>query len=102
MNSNLKNIPVCLIFLAGFLITNSSYASEDFNNLSFEHLSIEDGLSQITVHSILQDKKGFLWIGTEDGLNRYDGYNFVVYRSDPSDSNSLSDNFIWTIIEDSD
>ncbi len=73
----------------------------NLQNLTFEHLSIEHGLSQITVHAILQDSKGFLWIGTEYGLNRYDGYNFIVYQHDPSDTNSISDNFIWKIFEDS-
>ena len=73
----------------------------EFDNLSFEHLSIEHGLSQITVHSILQDSRGFIWFGTEDGLNRYDGYNFLVFRYDQSDPNSIQDNFIWELFEDS-
>ncbi|MCP5060980.1 MAG: hypothetical protein GY936_00755, partial [Ignavibacteriae bacterium] len=64
-------------------------------------LSIEKGLSQIAVNSILQDSKGFLWFGTEDGLNRYDGYKFEIFKPDPSNINSISDNFIWTIFEDS-
>ena len=72
-----------------------------YNNLTFEHLSIEKGLSQIAVNSILQDSKGFLWFGTEDGLNRYDGYKFEIFKPDPSNKNSISDNFIWTIFEDS-
>ena len=74
--------------------------SSEYANLTFEHLSIEDGLSQITVHTILQDSTGFLWFGTKDGLNRYDGYSLTVFRHDPTDSNSISDNFIWSIIED--
>ena len=73
----------------------------EYKNLTFQHLSIEHGLSQITVHSILEDNKGFLWFGTEDGLNRYDGYEFVVYRNNPNDPNSISDNFVWSIFEDS-
>src|SRR5574342_98614 len=48
--------------------------------LRFESLGLEDGLSQSTVLAILQDQFGFLWIGTEDGLNRYDGYTFQVFR----------------------
>ena len=74
----------------------------EYKNLTFEHLSIEHGLSQITVHSILEDNKGFLWFGTEDGLNRYDGYEFVVYRHNSNDPNCISDNFVWSIFEDSD
>ena len=59
-----------------------------------------DGLSHNTVLSIVQDRQGFLWIGTVDGLNRYDGYDFVVYRHDPTDSTSLSDNSVGGLRED--
>ncbi|BAP57979.1 response regulator receiver domain-containing protein [Thioploca ingrica] len=68
--------------------------------LKFEHLSLEDGLSQSTVYAILQDNKGFMWFGTQDGLNRYDGYQFTIYRHNPTDSNSLSHNEIFTLYED--
>jgi signal transduction histidine kinase/ligand-binding sensor domain-containing protein len=67
----------------------------------FRNISVEYGLSSISVNSILQDRKGFIWLGTEDGLNRYDGYDFKVYRNDPDDSGSLSNNYIWSICEDS-
>ena len=56
----------------------------------FERLGLEDGLSQNAVLAMLQDRQGFLWFGTQDGLNRYDGYTFVVYKNDPDDANSLS------------
>ncbi|MGE5497015.1 MAG: two-component regulator propeller domain-containing protein [Syntrophothermus sp.] len=49
-------------------------------HLKFERISIEKGLSQSVVYSIYQDSRGFLWIGTQDGLNRYDGYSFRVYK----------------------
>lgn len=62
----------------------------------FERL---DGLSHNTVLSILQDRRGFLWIGTADGLNRYDGYEVEIYRHDPRDSTSLSDNTIRPLAE---
>jgi len=68
--------------------------------VSFRHLSVEDGLSQNTINCIYQDVYGFLWFGTQDGLNCYDGYNFTVYRSKADDSASLSHNWIWDIIED--
>jgi len=67
--------------------------------LKIENISIEHGLSQNTVRSILQDSRGFLWFSTEDGLNRYDGYKIKIYRHDQLDSNSLSDNFIWSVCE---
>lgn len=69
-------------------------------NIRFEHLSLEDGLSQSVVNAILQDRKGFLWIGTDDGLNRYDGYNFKVYKPDTNTPFSLSDRSITAIVED--
>ncbi len=65
-------------------------------------VKIEDGLSQSTVNCMLQDKKGYLWFGTANGLNRYDGYNFVVYVNDPADSTSISGNGILSICEDRD
>lgn len=66
----------------------------------FTQLKIEDGLSQSTVYSIIQDKKGFMWFGTGNGLNRYDGYYFKQYFNSPSDSNSLSDDGIISMYED--
>src|SRR5882757_569289 len=69
-------------------------------NLKFGHLSTNNGLSQSNVTCILQDRMGFLWFGTQNGLNRYDGYQFTVYRNDPHDSSSLSNNYIKSIVED--
>ncbi len=71
------------------------------NNFTFNHLTIENGLSQSAVTCIFQDKAGFMWFGTQDGLTRYDGYNFKIFKNNPSDSSSLSDNFIFSIYEDS-
>ena len=70
-------------------------------NIKFRHLTSDDGLSQNFVSCILQDQKGFMWFGTKDGLNRYDGYSFVVYQHDPFDTTSISDNFITSLFEDS-
>jgi len=68
--------------------------------MRFDHISIEQGLSQSSVRVIFQDSRGFLWFGTEDGLNRYDGYTFKTYKPDPDAPNSLSDRWITSIIED--
>lgn len=57
-------------------------------NLRFERISLEQGLSQSTVFCILQDSQGFMWFGTEDGLNKYDGYNFTIYKNNPEASKS--------------
>lgn len=71
-------------------------------SLHFTHLTIADGISQNTVRSIIQDSQGFLWIGTSDGLNRYDGYNFKIYRQDVDDPSTISNNHIEALYEDSD
>ena len=60
--------------------------------LRFDHLTLDDGLPQVSVSSILQDLDGFIWIVTQDGVARWDGYDMVVYRHDPADSESLSSN----------
>jgi signal transduction histidine kinase/ligand-binding sensor domain-containing protein/class 3 adenylate cyclase len=71
------------------------------NNLRFEHISIEHGLSQNSIRCILQDKKGFLWFGTEGGgLNKYDGYEFILYKPEPDNSLSISHNVILELYED--
>lgn len=66
----------------------------------FETLTIEDGLSQNAVLTIAQDVQGFLWLGTEDGLNKYDGYQFTVHKHDSEDATSLADNFISVLYLD--
>ncbi|MEW5798133.1 MAG: two-component regulator propeller domain-containing protein [Bacteroidota bacterium] len=63
-------------------------------------LTIDDGLSQNYIYDILLDRRGFLWFGTKEGLNRYDGYSFVVYRNDPLDPHSLSNNTVTSLHED--
>lgn len=68
--------------------------------LYFEHLTARDGLSQGTVMSLLQDSQGYLWIGTESGLDRYDGYAIKAYRRQRGDSHSLASDYIWAIAED--
>jgi len=68
--------------------------------LRFDRISIEQGLSQSSVFVIFQDSRGFLWFGTEDGLNRYDGYSFKVFKPDPDVPTSLSDRWITSIVED--
>jgi ligand-binding sensor domain-containing protein/signal transduction histidine kinase len=68
--------------------------------LRFDRINIEQGLSQSSVYAIFQDRRGFLWFGTEDGLNRYDGYNFKIYKPDPDAIDSLSDRWITSIAED--
>lgn len=87
-----------------FLISGWLFASTDQverKDYDFRHIRIEEGLSQSSVLCMLQDKLGFLWFGTANGLNRYDGYSFKIFSNDPSDSTSISDNGILSIYEDS-
>ena len=67
----------------------------------FDHIGSEDGLSQNTGSSILFDSKGFMWIGTWNGLNRYDGYEFKIFRSSPGDPSSFTNNRVIKLWEDS-
>jgi ligand-binding sensor domain-containing protein/serine phosphatase RsbU (regulator of sigma subunit) len=87
-----------LIFFISFLFLLENLTAQNY--ISFKHLTVEDGLSQSAVTCIFQDSHGFMWFGTQDGLNRYDGYSFKVFKNNPSDSTSLSDNFIFSIYED--
>jgi diguanylate cyclase (GGDEF)-like protein/PAS domain S-box-containing protein len=77
---------------------NTSLSSQA--TLKFKHLLTSDGLSQNNVFDITQDKEGFIWIATEDGLNRYDGKHFVHYRKDLADPNSIANNFIRKVFVD--
>jgi len=70
-------------------------------SINFKHLGINQGLSQNAVYAILQDSKGFMWFGTKDGLNKYDGYSFTIFNHDPFDKNTLSENYITSLFEDS-
>jgi len=70
-------------------------------SLRFLNLGLKDGMSQSTVLVTLQDRFGFLWIGTEDGLNRYDGYTFKIFRPDLNNPDSISDRWITSLYEDS-
>ncbi len=69
-------------------------------DVKFDRLSLDQGLSQSTVTAILQDKKGFMWFGTLDGLNRFDGYSFRVFKHDSTDPTSIADNAISSLFED--
>src|SRR5262245_11775143 len=82
-----------------FTLILSDQLSAQQPRLRFDRISLEHGLSQSIVQTIFQDSKGFLWFGEQDGMNKYDGYEFTVYKYDPFDSTSLSENDIWSIYE---
>lgn len=89
-----------LIYTAAFLCGMFSYGFAQSSKAIFKHLTINEGLSQNTVYCILQDHEGYIWIGTEDGLNKYDGYEFTIYKHDVNDRNSLSNSQINALLED--
>ena len=76
------------------------FSSAQISDVRFRHISNEQGLSNSTVNCIFQDSRGFMWFGTRDGLNRYDGVTINIYKTNPKDVSSISDNFIRCIYED--
>jgi signal transduction histidine kinase/ligand-binding sensor domain-containing protein len=88
-----------LAALIGLASGNLARGAE--GGLRFEHLSAEDGLSDSRVQCILKDSRGFVWIGTADGLNRYDGSSIKIYRHDPNDPYSLANSTVGVLFEDS-
>ncbi|HQF42565.1 MAG TPA: two-component regulator propeller domain-containing protein [Ignavibacteriaceae bacterium] len=70
------------------------------NKFKFDQIGIEQGLSQTTVYAITQDKYGFMWFGTDDGLNRYDGYSINIFKNSQNDSNTIADNTILNLLSD--
>lgn len=87
-----------VIALAVFFITGQNLFAQK-NEYQFSHLDITNGLSNNQVNCIYKDANGFMWFGTTAGLNRYDGYNFKVFKHKPGDSNSLNENNVSRICE---
>lgn len=88
---------IILLFL---LLINPFYSFSQNESLKFEHITTEQGLSQINVNCIIQGSRSFIWVGTRNGLNRYDGYKFLTFRNDAKDQNSISNNMINDLAED--
>jgi len=86
---------VIITLLSSPLLTFSQNQS-----LKFDHFGTREGLSQINVNCIIQDSRGFMWVGSRNGLNRYDGYKFITYRYDAKNDNSVSNNMITDVVED--
>ena len=88
------------IIITLIVINTGLYRVEAFDNINFKNITIEQGLSQSTVETMIQDSKGYLWFGTNDGLNRYNGYEFKVYKNNKNSKNSLVSNYIIDVKED--
>ncbi|MGL1888859.1 MAG: ATP-binding protein [Reichenbachiella sp.] len=96
-----KTIVSLFIFFLIWLSTiNIVLAQIGNSTIKFENLSNEQGLSQASVSAIVQDQKGFIWIGTNNGLNKYDGYDFKVYQVDNKEKGNISDNSITSLMID--
>src|SRR5689334_6437267 len=93
----MKRSKYFLFILLLFCSLTGLSQNQSFN---FEHMGTHEGLSQINVLCIFQDSRGFMWVGTMDGLNRYDGYNFTIYRNDAQDNNTIVGNYVTDITED--
>jgi signal transduction histidine kinase/ligand-binding sensor domain-containing protein len=83
-----------------FLLLSPGVAKAQVAAVTFSHITVDNGLSQSIVHCALQDKSGLIWIGTDDGLNCYNGYDFKIYKNDFNDKHSLSSNCILSMYED--
>src|SRR6056297_1128784 len=92
----------CLYFILGMLwiiLLQVNLIGRPLN-VKFEHITIEDGLPHSKINTIYQDHHGYIWFGTNDGVARYNGYEFTVYQHVPKDTNSISHNLIRDIFED--
>jgi signal transduction histidine kinase/ligand-binding sensor domain-containing protein len=88
-------------FLLSLIFLLNAVCSRDFpQSIPFGHFSVQQGLSNSFVNCLIQDHTGFIWFGTDDGLNRFDGYEVKVFRSNPNDNSSISENIIWALWED--
>lgn len=90
-----------IIILSLFLCVNFTLEGSALDRVNFRNITMEEGLSQATVETMLQDKKGYIWMGTNDGLNCYNGYKFKVYRHQKESENSIVNNYIVDLEEDS-
>ncbi|MCX6170039.1 MAG: SpoIIE family protein phosphatase [Ignavibacteriales bacterium] len=97
-----KDVKSILFLVLSFILTSYTNNYSQNNNPIFEQIFLQHGLSQSIVTHIIQDKTGFIWIATEDGLNKFDGYEFKVYRNDPNNTNSPSYNQITALYGDTD
>ncbi len=102
MESKLLKIFFSAAAICVLLILSISYISYAQRNYLFEDISVPEGLSNSTVNCIFQDSNGFIWVSTNDGLNRYDGNSIKVFKNDPNDSTTLPTNDCYAIAEDSD
>ena len=91
---------VQIIIIISFIHLPLIDFAQPVNSYHFKKYTVEDGLTNNTVASLLQDSKGFIWAGTRDGINRFDGYHFKIFKFNAGDTNSLGGNFVHILHED--
>ena len=96
-HNNLK-LSIILLFI---FIFSCTFKVQALDNIQFQRMTVEDGLSQSTINAIIQDSKGYIWIGTNDGLDRYDGHEIKSYNPYKDINTQLSSNYITSLGEDS-
>lgn len=103
MNSITKKIFISLlivVFISNIICIKTNAIVNNKNNINFKRITIEDGMSQATAQYLFQDSKGYMWIATSDGLNRYNGREFEIYRYRKDEIGSISGNYITAVTED--
>ncbi|WP_220732306.1 EAL domain-containing protein [Shewanella morhuae] len=104
LNQLFHRLILCCLAVLSVLGSPSNGFAEPFasvnSQLKFEHLRSEDGLNQNSITSLFMDKAGMLWIGTQDGLHSYNGYDFSIFTHAPNDPSSISESYISDIIQD--
>src|SRR5215470_6687933 len=96
----MRALLLILALASGAVLAAETAPQQAARPLYFEHLTVREGLSHNTVMSIMQDSQGYLWLATESGLDRYDGYSIREYRRQRGDDSALASDYVWTIAED--
>ena len=101
MNQSNSPAKQAFLLLFFFLSLTFSLQAQQVQILDPAYLSVADGVASPTVNAVIQDSFGLIWIGTANGLQKYDGYKFQTFKNIPGDSASLQNNYVWSLLEDS-
>ncbi|HMU10655.1 MAG TPA: two-component regulator propeller domain-containing protein, partial [Ferruginibacter sp.] len=89
-----------ILFLFTLFVPLQCLFGQEARQYSFTHYSVSNGLAAYNTGNAIQDDQGYIWIGTANGLQRFDGSRFLTFRHDPNDKNSLPDNSVWQLLYD--
>lgn len=93
-------LPILAFFFFSQMTCFPQLCAQESRAFNFSNINLKNGLSQLSVLAICQDAKGYIWFATRNGLNKFDGENFTVYKHDNNDPHSLSDNHITSLLPD--